>query len=138
MLFRSEGFLRSETSLVQTIGRAARNADGVVILYADSITPSMRRAMDETQRRREKQDAFNKAHGIVPKTVKKSVRELMVLSAEDKPDYNDKELAQMTKIQRMEAIASLEKQMKEAAKILEFEVAAALRDQIIKLKGNGK
>ena len=133
-----EGFLRSETSLVQTIGRAARNADGVVILYADSITPSMRRAMDETQRRREKQDAFNKAHGIVPKTVKKSVRELMVLSAEDKPDYNDKELAQMTKIQRMEAIASLEKQMKEAAKILEFEVAAALRDQIIKLKGNGK
>lgn len=133
-----EGFLRSETSLVQTIGRAARNADGVVILYADSITPSMRRAMDETQRRREKQDAFNKAHGIVPKTVKKSVRELMVLSAEEKPDYNDKELSQMTKLQRMEAIAALEKQMKEAAKMLEFEVAAALRDQIIKLRGEGK
>ena len=133
-----EGFLRSETSLVQTIGRAARNADGVVILYADSITPSMQRAMDETQRRREKQDAFNKAHGIVPKTVKKSVRELMVLSAEEKPDYNDKELSQMTKLQRLEAIAALEKQMKEAAKMLEFEVAAALRDQIIKLRGEGK
>ena len=133
-----EGFLRSETSLVQTIGRAARNADGIVILYADTITPSMRRAMDETQRRREKQDAFNQAHGIVPKTVKKSVRELMVLSAEEKPDYNDKELSQLTKLQRMEAIAGLEKQMKEAAKMLEFEVAAALRDQIIRLRGEGK
>ena len=132
-----EGFLRSETSLIQTIGRAARNADGVVILYADTITPSMRRAMDETQRRREKQHAFNQAHGIVPKTVKKAVRELMALSAEDKPDYNDKSLSQMTKLQRMEAIAKLEKEMKEAAKMLEFEVAAALRDQIIKLRGNG-
>ena len=132
-----EGFLRSETSLIQTIGRAARNADGVVILYADTITPSMRRAMDETERRREKQDAYNRAHGIVPKTVKKAVRELMALSAEEKPDYNDKELSQMTKLQRMEAIASLEKQMKEAAKMLEFEVAAALRDQIIKLRGSG-
>ncbi|MDE6280959.1 MAG: excinuclease ABC subunit UvrB, partial [Oscillospiraceae bacterium] len=133
-----EGFLRSETSLIQTIGRAARNADGIVILYADTITPSMRRAMDETERRREKQDAFNKAHGIVPKTVKKAVRELMALSGEDKPDYNDKNLSQMTKVQRLEAIASLEKQMKEAAKMLEFEVAAALRDQIIKLRGEGK
>ncbi len=133
-----EGFLRSETSLIQTIGRAARNADGVVILYADTVTPSMQRAMEETERRREKQDAFNKAHGIVPRTVKKAVRELMALSAEDKPDYNDKELSQMTKLQRMEAIAGLEKQMKEAAKMLEFEVAAALRDQIIKLRGSGK
>ena len=133
-----EGFLRSETSLIQTIGRAARNADGVVILYADTVTPSMRRAMDETQRRREKQDAFNRAHGIVPKTVKKSVRELMVLSAEDKPDYNDREISQLTKLQRMEAIAKLEKDMKEAAKMLEFEVAAALRDQIIKLRGEGR
>ena len=131
-----EGFLRSETSLIQTIGRAARNADGVVVLYADTITPSMRRAIDETERRREKQDAFNKAHGIVPRTVKKAVRELMALSAEEKPDYNDKELSQMTKLQRMEAIAGLEKQMKEAAKMLEFEVAAALRDQIIKLRGS--
>ncbi len=132
-----EGFLRSETSLIQTIGRAARNADGVVILYADTVTPSMKRAMDETERRREKQDAFNRAHGIVPKTVKKAVRELMALSADDKPDYNDKSISQLTKLQRMEAIASLEKQMKEAAKMLEFEVAAALRDQIIKLRGSG-
>ena len=132
-----EGFLRSETSLIQTIGRAARNADGMVILYADSITPSMRRAMDETQRRREKQDSFNRAHGIVPKTVKKSVRELMVLSAEDKP-AQDRDMPQLTKLQRMEAIAKLEKEMKEAAKMLEFEVAAALRDQIIKLRGDGK
>ena len=130
-----EGFLRSETSLIQTIGRAARNADGEVILYADTVTPSMRRAIDETQRRREKQHAFNQAHGIVPKTVKKAVRALMALSAEDKPDYNDKNLSQMTKLQRMEAIAKLEKEMKEAAKMLEFEVAAALRDQIIKLRG---
>ena len=132
-----EGFLRSETSLIQTIGRAARNADGIVILYADTITPSMRRAMDETERRRSIQDAFNRAHGIVPKTVKKAVRELMALSADDKPDYNDKQLSQMTKLQRMETIAKLEKQMKEAAKMLEFEVAAALRDQIIKLRGSG-
>ena len=133
-----EGFLRSETSLIQTIGRAARNADGIVILYADTITPSMRRAMDETERRRSIQDSFNKAHGIVPKTVKKSVRDLMVLSGDDKPDYNDRSISQMTKLQRMEAIAGLEKQMKEAAKMLEFEVAAALRDQIIKLRGDGK
>jgi len=133
-----EGFLRSETSLIQTIGRAARNADGVVILYADTVTPSMQRAMDETARRRSIQDGFNKAHGIVPKTVKKAVRGLVALSAEDKPDYNDKSMSQMTKPQRMEAIARLEKEMKEAAKMLEFEVAAALRDQIIKLRGEGK
>ena len=130
-----EGFLRSETSLIQTIGRAARNADGVVILYADSVTPSMARAMEETERRRGKQDAYNKANGIVPRTVKKSVRELMVLSAEEKPDYNDREISQLTKLQRMEAIAKLEKEMKEAARMLEFEIAAALRDQIIKLRG---
>ena len=133
-----EGFLRSETSLVQTIGRAARNAQGMVVMYADTVTPSMRRAIDETERRRDKQDAYNRAHGIVPKTVKKSVRELMVLSAEDKPDYNDREISQLTKLQRMEAIARLEKDMKEAAKMLEFEVAAALRDQIIKLRGEGR
>ena len=133
-----EGFLRSETSLIQTIGRAARNADGMVILYADSVTPSMVRAMEETERRRSIQDAYNKANGIVPKTVKKAVRELMALSAEEKPDYNDKAVSQMTKLQRLEAIAKLEKEMKEAAKMLEFEVAAALRDQIIKLRGDGK
>ena len=132
-----EGFLRSETSLIQTIGRAARNSDGLVILYADKVTPSMARAMEETERRREKQDAFNKAHGIVPKTVKKSVRELMALTPEDQGSHNA-DIGQMTKQQRMELIAKLEKDMKEAAKMLEFEVAAALRDQIIQLRGQGK
>ena len=131
-----EGFLRSETSLIQTIGRAARNAEGLVILYADSITPSMARAMEETERRREKQDAYNKANGIVPRTVIKSVRDMMVLNPEEKAelDPNDR---QLTKQQRAELIFKLEKQMKEAAKMLEFEVAAALRDQIIQLRGKG-
>ena len=133
-----EGFLRSETALIQTIGRAARNADGMVILYADTITPSMRRAMDETQRRREKQDAFNKAHGIVPRTIIKSVRDLLDISAQDdsKTDAQRRgEIKSMTKQQKAEQIARLEKQMKEAAKMLEFELAAALRDQIIELRG---
>ena len=132
-----EGFLRSETSLIQTIGRAARNAEGVVILYADSVTPSMARAMEETDRRREKQDAYNKANGITPRTVKKSVRELMALTPEDQGSYDVGD-RQMTKQQRMELIARLEKEMKEAAKMLEFEVAAALRDQIIQLRGKEK
>ena len=135
-----EGFLRSETALIQTIGRAARNADGIVIMYGDTITPSMERAITETERRREKQDAFNKAHGITPRTVIKSVRDLLEISAEGeekekKRKSKQKDLPQLTKQQRMEKIAALEKQMKEAAKLLEFEVAAALRDQIIELKG---
>ncbi|MGM9607797.1 MAG: excinuclease ABC subunit UvrB [Oscillospiraceae bacterium] len=129
-----EGFLRSETSLIQTIGRAARNAEGMVILYADSITPSMRRAMDETERRRAKQDAYNKAHGIVPKTIIKSVRDVIDLSSDEPREYDANE-KQMTKLQRMEAIAKLEKEMKEAAKMLEFEYAAQLRDRIIRLRG---
>ena len=133
-----EGFLRSETSLIQTIGRAARNADGLVVMYADKVTPSMRAAINETERRREKQDAFNKAHGIVPKTVVKSVRSLIELSGEveetKKFDFGQK---QMTKQQRLEAIAKLEKEMKEASKMLEFEYAAILRDKIIKLRGEG-
>ena len=132
-----EGFLRSETSLIQTIGRAARNADGRVILYADTVTPSMRFAMDETARRREIQDAYNKAHGIVPKTVIKSVRDVMALNPEEKADF-DPNSRQLTKQQRTELIAKLEKEMKEAAKMLEFEVAAALRDQIIQLRGKDK
>ena len=132
-----EGFLRSETSLIQTIGRAARNADGLVILYADRITPSMARAMEETERRREKQDAFNKAHGIVPRTIIKSVRDVMALAPEEKGGFDASE-KQLTRAQRMELIAKLEKQMKEAAKLLEFETAAALRDQIIKLRGKTK
>ena len=133
-----EGFLRSETSLIQTIGRAARNADGMVILYADTITPSMRRAMDETERRREKQDAYNKAHGITPKTVVKSVRELLEISAtaEDvASNQRQGRVKAMTRQEKSAEIARLEKAMKEAAKMLEFELAATLRDQIIELRG---
>ncbi len=132
-----EGFLRSETSLIQTIGRAARNADGMVILYADTVTPSMRRAMDETQRRREKQDAFNKAHGITPKTVVKSVRALLELEPEEEKPSAARQgrVKAMTKQEKAAEIARLEKAMKEAAKMLEFELAAALRDQIIQLRG---
>ena len=133
-----EGFLRSETSLIQTIGRAARNADGMVIMYADTVTPSMRRAIDETERRREKQDAFNRAHGIVPKTVVKSVRELLELSAasdEAASAQRQGRTKTMTKQEKAAEIARLEKAMKEAAKLLEFELAASLRDQIIELRG---
>ena len=133
-----EGFLRSETSLIQTIGRAARNADGMVILYADTITPSMRRALDETERRREKQDAYNKAHGITPKTVVKSVRELLEISATAEDVASDERQGRvkaMTKQEKAAEIARLEKAMKEAAKMLEFELAASLRDQIIELRG---
>ena len=128
-----EGFLRSETALIQTIGRAARNADGEVILYADKITPSMRQAMDETQRRREKQDAYNKAHGITPKTIRKDIRELLEIAEPAKRDARP--VKQMTKLEKLQLIDKLEKQMKEAAKMLEFELAAALRDQIIELRG---
>ena len=133
-----EGFLRSETSLIQTIGRAARNADGMVVMYADTITPSMRRAIDETERRREKQDAFNKAHGITPKTVVKSVRELLEISATAEDVASDERQGRvkaMTKQEKAAEIARLEKAMKEAAKMLEFELAASLRDQIIELRG---
>ena len=133
-----EGFLRSETSPIQTIGRAARNADGMVVMYADTVTPSMRRAIDETERRREKQDAFNRAHGIVPKTVVKSVRELLELSAasdEAASAQRQGRTKAMTKQEKAAEIARLEKAMKEAAKMLEFELAASLRDQIIELRG---
>ena len=133
-----EGFLRSETSLIQTIGRAARNADGMVVMYADTVTPSMRRAIDETERRREKQDAFNRAHGIVPKTVVKSVRELLELSAasvEAASAQRQGRTKAMTKQEKAAEIARLEKAKKEAAKMLEFELAASLRDQIIELRG---
>ena len=126
-----EGFLRSETSLIQTIGRAARNADGLVILYADTVTRSMRSAMDETERRRKLQDEFNKAHGIVPKTVIKSVRESLELSA---PETERKSGRKLTKRELEEEIARTEKQMKEAAKMMEFEYAAVLRDRLIELR----
>ena len=132
-----EGFLRSETSLIQTIGRAARNADGIVIMYADSITPSMAAAIDETERRRKKQDEYNKAHGIVPKTIVKSVRELIEISSDASKETKAKRAdgVKMTAREYKEAIEKLEKEMKKASKMLEFEYAAVLRDRIIKLRG---
>ena len=126
-----EGFLRSETALVQTIGRAARNAEGRVIMYADTVTPSMRRAIDETNRRREKQMAFNEAHGIVPQTIRKEVRDIIEISAEaGAKTPRGKGKNYMTKGEKQAEIARLTRQMKEAAKLLEFEIAAELRDQI--------
>ncbi len=131
-----EGFLRSETSLIQTIGRAARNAEGLVILYADTITPSMRAAMDETERRRGIQDRFNQEHGIVPKTIIKGVREVLEISttAEDETT-RARHHRKLTKQERDAEIKRLEKEMKEASKMLEFEYAAVLRDRIIELRG---
>ena len=130
-----EGFLRSETSLIQTIGRAARNAEGLVIMYADHITDSMRVAIEETKRRREIQDAYNKAHGIVPKTVIKSVRDLIEISSST-AERKGRNGIKLTKAEKEKEIARLEKQMKEAARMMEYEYAAVLRDQIIQLRGN--
>ncbi len=124
-----EGFLRSETSLVQTIGRAARNADGKVIMYADSVTPSMERAIFETERRRSIQQEYNEKHGIIPKTIKKDVREIIEIGI--KENKSDKKL---TKAEKDALIKRLTEEMKQAAKILEFEQAAFLRDRIEKLK----
>ena len=129
-----EGFLRSETSLIQTIGRAARNAEGLVVLYADTVTPSMKAAITETERRRKKQDAYNKAHGIVPKTIRKSVRKVLEIS-HSAEEENKKARRKLTEAEREETIRRLEKEMKEASKMLEFEYAALLRDQIIELRG---
>ena len=131
-----EGFLRSETSLIQTMGRAARNADGKVIMYADTVTPSMRTAMDETARRREIQNAYNEAHGIVPRTVIKSVRDLIEISSPT-AERKGRNGVKMTKAEKEKEIARLEKQMKEAARMMEYEYAAVLRDQIVELRGNG-
>ena len=127
-----EGFLRSETSLVQTIGRAARNADGVVIMYADEVTPSMERAITETERRRSIQMAYNEAHGIVPKTIVKSIREGIEIS-----DHKENEKLsghRMSKAEREQLITRLTREMKEAARLLEFEHAAFLRDRIDRLR----
>ncbi len=130
-----EGFLRSETSLIQTIGRAARNAEGTVIMYADTITPSMDAAITETERRRRKQDEYNKAHGIVPKTIIKDVRDLLEISTDLSSSARKEGGVKMTKFERKREIERLEKQMREASKMLEFEIAAQLRDQIILLRG---
>ena len=125
-----EGFLRSETSLIQTIGRAARNANGTVIMYADSVTPSMERAIKETQRRREKQEAYNVQHGIIPQTIRKDVRDVLEISS----GKESKSRKQMSRAERENMIRQLTIEMKAAAKILEFEHAAYLRDKINKLR----
>ncbi len=130
-----EGFLRSETSLIQTIGRAARNAEGTVIMYADTITPSMNAAITETERRRKKQDDYNQAHGIVPKTIIKDVGDLLEISTDLSTSSRKEGGVKMTKAERKREIERLEKQMREASKMLEFEIAAQLRDQIILLRG---
>nr|WP_326126585.1 excinuclease ABC subunit UvrB [uncultured Oscillibacter sp.] len=131
-----EGFLRSETSLIQTIGRAARNAEGLVIMYADEITPSMRAAIDETERRRGIQDQFNREHGIVPETIIKGVREVLeISSAAEDETLRARKKRKLSQQERAAEIAKLEKEMKEASKMLEFEYAAVLRDRIIELRG---
>lgn len=133
-----EGFLRSETSLVQTIGRAARNAEGHVIMYADSITDSMKGAMEETARRRAIQEAYNKEHGITPKTIQKAVRDLISISKETarKEDRFAKDPESMSADELQELISQVEKEMKAAAAELNFEMAASLRDRMIELKKN--
>ena len=127
-----EGFLRSETSLVQTIGRAARNADGEVIMYADCVTPSMERAITETNRRRAIQQKYNEEHGIVPKTIIKEVHDVIEISG--KATDGDDEFRHLSRLEREKMIRQLTSEMREAAKLLEFEHAAFLRDRIEKLK----
>ena len=131
-----EGFLRTETSLIQTIGRAARNVDGRVIMYADRISPAMDVAINETERRRAIQDAYNKAHGITPESVKKSVRDVIeaTKAADDVSDYEGKSPLELTKKELTEYVKKLEKEMKQAAADLQFERAAQLRDRIFEYK----
>ena len=129
-----EGFLRSETSLIQTVGRAARNAESKVLMYADVITPSMRACIDETERRRKKQMAYNTEHGIVPKTIVKDIRDIIEIStaADAVTKANG---VRMTSTERKKLIDELDAKMRKAAKMLEFEIAAQLRDEIIRLRG---
>ncbi|MBQ8076185.1 MAG: excinuclease ABC subunit UvrB [Oscillospiraceae bacterium] len=130
-----EGFLRSETSLIQTVGRAARNADSYVIMYADTITPSMQACITETQRRREKQIRYNTDHGIVPRTIRKDVRDILEISSATEKTVKKANGVKMTERERKEAIEQLEAKMKKAAAMLEYEIAAQLRDEIIRLRG---
>ncbi|MEC2064093.1 excinuclease ABC subunit UvrB [Bacillus inaquosorum] len=137
-----EGFLRSERSLIQTIGRAARNSEGRVIMYADKITKSMEIAINETKRRREQQERFNEKHGITPKTINKEIRDVIraTVAAEDKAEYKTKaapKLSKMTKKERQKVVEQMEHEMKEAAKALDFERAAELRDLLLELKAEG-
>lgn len=129
----AQGFLRSETSLIQIIGRAARNSEGKVIMYADEVTPAMQSAIEETERRRALQEAYNKAHGIVPKTIIKDVRDVLEISGgKDKSTVNGK---QMSRFEKEQLIKKLSAEMKKAASLLEFEQAAYLRDKIAQIRG---
>ncbi|MBP1573462.1 MAG: excinuclease ABC subunit UvrB [Oscillospiraceae bacterium] len=130
-----EGFLRSESSLIQTIGRAARNAEGTVIMYADELTGSMERAISETERRRAIQMEYNEKHGIIPKTIRKDVRDVIEISSKEEVEYSARQKNKLSKRETMALIDKLTKQMKEAAKMLEFEHAAFLRDKIAQLRG---
>ena len=131
-----EGFLRSETSLIQTIGRAARNAEGHVIMYADTVTDSMRMAIEETKRRREIQMKYNEENGITPQTIKKAVRDLISISKKvDTSELQmEKDPESMSKEELEKLIGSITKKMKKAAAELNFELAAELRDKLIELK----
>lgn len=129
-----EGFLRSESSLIQTIGRAARNSEGKVIMYADEVTGSMERAITETNRRRELQTKFNEEHGIVPKTIIKDVRDVIEISTKEEVEYSARQKSKLSKAETAQLIDKLTRQMKEAAKMLEFEHAAYLRDKINELR----
>ena len=129
-----EGFLRSETALIQTVGRAARNAEGTVIMYADTVTPSMEAALRETDRRRQIQMAYNEANGIVPQTIRKDVREVLEISSGSGKKAKNAKGMSLTRAERQELIAQLTKEMKHASKLLEFEHAAILRDRIKELQ----
>ncbi len=131
-----EGFLRSETAMIQTVGRAARNVEGRVIMYADKITPSMKRAIDETERRRALQEAYNQAHGITPKGIVKAIHEVIeaTVAAEEETPYEAKKIKQMTRPELDVYIEGLEAEMFEASRELKFERAAQLRDMIVELK----
>lgn len=135
-----EGFLRSERSLIQTIGRAARNANGMVIMYADHITHSMQIAIDETKRRRAIQEAYNEKHGITPQTIVKEIREAIRATKESEENTKNETTARakkLTKKEKEKMLIQLEKDMKEAAKALDFERAAELRDLLLELQGEG-
>lgn len=131
-----EGFLRNERGLIQTIGRAARNSQGRVIMYADKMTESMQKAIDETARRRQIQMAYNEEHGIVPQTIRKEIRDLISITKGTNPEVEVENLnySVMTKSERQEAIKKLQKQMHEAAELLDFELAAQIRDMVLELK----
>ena len=132
-----EGFLRTETSLIQTVGRASRNAEGRVVMYADHISAAMRAAIDETNRRRSIQEAYNKEHGITPTTIKKAVRDIIEVTTKVEAEVDEfagKSLLELTKKELGEYASKLEKEMRKAASDLQFERAAVLRDRLLEIK----